>query len=494
MSNALNPYMQGKQAGMARPYAQIQSGGKVGVDALMAARQANAMTPTVTQGRNVQMVNIDPARDIRATADANRLDLRARMNNDAAMDMEAYRQQSSDARALTNNEFNAEQNSLNRELDRQQLEAQLENNRILQAGQQEYQGREKQLDREFEASESDKRIGANLEALGISNEHAKVMQGLDISSREKMTFEELNTRVDLANKEIALKEKEIQSRITMLEKELKVRVSEGKANRKSDKDLQDARITSGEKEGAANRASAEKEGAANRDTQVQINDSKITSSEKINTANNQTQEDINTANNQNRLDVGKQSQLASIKEAQENLKFKREELQAMKDLKKAERDDKYAQSQAFGSTVARANERWTKWQTQGREEYRRQRENAYMNKYGMQAIQAITGGRDGSIKTESGMLRPTKPDRNGNEVMNEVWVERARSMILMDATQRSSYSAEVDRAVEQRDQANYRMWEAYQTTSAKAGIPTQSLTPLTPNPGGGVLIQKGKTY
>jgi hypothetical protein len=244
----------------------------------MAARQANAMTPTVTQGRNVQMVNIDPARDIRATADANRLDLRARMNNDAAMDMEAYRQQSSDARALTNNEFNAEQNSLNRELDRQQLEAQLENNRILQAGQQEYQGREKQLDREFEASESDKRIGANLEALGISNEHAKVMQGLDISSREKMTFEELNTRVDLANKEIALKEKEIQSRITMLEKELKVRVSEGKANRKSDKDLQDARITSGEKEGAANRASAEKEGAANRDTQVQINDSKITSS------------------------------------------------------------------------------------------------------------------------------------------------------------------------------------------------------------------------
>lgn len=493
MQNALNPYMQGRQAGMARPYAQIQSGGKIGVDALMAARQANAITPTVTQGRNVQMVDIDPARDIRATADANRLDLRARMNNDATMDMESYRQQSQDARALTNNEFNAEQNALNRELSRKQLEAQLENNRILQDTRLLSEGKEKQLDREFQASESDKRIGANLEALGISNEHAKVMQGLDINSREKMTFEELNTRVDLANKEIALKEKEIQSRITMLEKELNVRVSEGDKSRASEKELQDARIASGEKEGAANRASAEKEGAANRATQVQINASKITSSEKINDANNQTQRDITTANNQNRLDVGKQSQLASLREVQENLKFKRDELQAMKDIKKAERDDKYAQSQAFGSTVARANEVWNKWQTQGREDYRAQRENAYMNKYGAQAIMEIEGGGDGSIKTESGVLRPTKPDRNGNEVMNEVWIERARSMILMDPTQRSRYSAEVDRAVDERDRANHRIWEAYQTTSAKAGIPTQSLTPLTPNPGG-APINPNKVY
>lgn len=444
--------------GMNRPYAQIQSGGKVGVDQLMAARQANAITPTVTQGRNVQMVDIDPAKDIRANAEANRLDLRARMNNDANMDMERFRQNTMDERALVNNQFTAEQNDLNRELQKRQLDAQLENNRLLQDSKQTFQGEESEKQRNFLATESDKKLAADMEALGIRNEHALTMQGLDISSREKLTFEELNTRVDIANKEITLREKEIQSRITMLEKELNVKVSEGDKDRKAEKENQTARIESAEKEGAANR---------------------------------ETQTDLNTANNQNRLDVGKQSQLASLKELQQNLKFKRDELKAMKDIKKAERDDKYAQSQAFGATVARANENWQKWETQGKADYRTQKEEAYMNKYGVQAIVEIQNGGDGSIITESGTLSPTKPDRNGNEVMNEQWIERARSMILMDATQRSVYSAEVDRAVEKRDETNYNIWAAYQTTSARNGIPTQSLTPLTP---GNSPINPNKVY
>jgi hypothetical protein len=380
------------------------------------------------------------------------------MNNDANMDMERFRQETMDERALVNNQFTSEQNDLNRELQKRQLDAQLENNRLLQKGQQEFQGQESQKQRNFLATESDKKIASDMEALGIRNEHASAMQGLDISSREKLTFEELNTRVDIANKEIALREKEIQSRISMLEKELNVKASEGDKNRQAEKENQAARIASGEKEGAANR---------------------------------KTQTDLNTANNQNRLDVGKQSQLASLKELQQNLKFKRDELQAMKDIKKAERDDKYAQSQAFGSTVARANETWQKWETQGKADFRTQKENAYMNKYGMQAIQAIQGGGDGAIQTESGVLQPTIQDRNGNEVMNPQWIERARSMILMDATQRSVYSAEVDRAVEKRDETNYNIWAAYQTTSAKAGIPTQSTTPLTP---GSSPINPNKVY
>ena len=458
MANALNPYMQGRQMGMNRPYAQINSGGKVGVDQLMAARQANAINPTVTQGRNVQMVNIDPAKDIRASADANRLDLRARMNNDAAMDMERFRQQTMDERALFNNQFTAEQNELNRELQKRQLDATLENNRLLQDSKQTFQGKESQKQREFLASESDKKIGADMEALGMRNDFAMKLAEFEGGIRTAINDKQLSTQVSLAEKEIALKEKEIQSRITMLEKELSVKVSEGDKNRKADKELQDARIASGEKEGAANR---------------------------------KTQTDINTANNQNRLAVGKQSQLASLNELKENLAFKRQELKAMQDMKQAELDDKYAQSQAFGATVARANENWQKWETQGKADYRKQKENAYMNKYGMQAIQAIQGGGDGSIQTQSGVLQPTIQDRNGNEVMNPQWVERARSMILMDATQRSVYSAEVDRAVEQRDQANYRIWEAYQTTSAKAGIPTQSTTPLTPGNSG---INPNKVY
>lgn len=466
--NALNPYMQGRQAGTARPYAPIQAGGKIGVDALMAARQANAITPTVTQGRNVQKINIDPARDIRATGDANRLDLRARMNNDATMDMEAMRQTSQDARALTNNEFTAGQNNLNRKLEKQQLEAQHENNRLLQKG----QFSENQKDRTFEASESDKRIDADLERLGISNTHAKDMQGLDITSREKMTYAELNTRVGIANKQLDLQLKELNEKIALEEKKLTSQETQSDKDRTSRENMQGKEIKSAEG----------------------MQDERIESAEGEGNANRKTQEDINSANNANRVAVGKQSDLASLNRMKEELTFKRSELKAMQDIKKAERDDKFAQGQAFGATVARKNEDWSKWQTQGKAEYRQSAEDSYMNKFGVGAIQTIQNGGDGTIDTPNGPLKPMIPDRTGQMIINPAWVNVARNKILQDPTQRSTYAAEVDRRVDRRDEANYRIWEAYQTTSARNGIPTQSTTPLTPSPGRGVPIQQGKTY
>ena len=114
-----------------------------------------------------------------------------------------------------------------------------------------------------------------------------------------------------------------------------------------------------------------------------------------------------------------------------------------------------------------------------------------MNKFGVGAIQAIQNGGDGTIDTPNGPLKPMIPDRTGQMIINPAWVNVARNKILQDPTQRSTYYNEVDQRVKSRDDANYRIWEAYQTTSARNGIPTQSTTPLTP---GGSAINPNKVY
>lgn len=210
--NALNPYMQGRQMGMNRPYAPIQAGAKVGVDQLMANRQANALTPTRTQGQNTQLVNIDPAKDIRATADANRLDLRAQMNNDAAMDTERFRQETMDARAIRNNEFTEEQNKLNRELERQQLEAQLDNQRIMQEAL--FKSREELQDdaQDFQMSIEEKRLANSLKLAGVNSKNAIELAQIRGGFQIAATTAELGQRAEEAREKIKIMRAELKQK------------------------------------------------------------------------------------------------------------------------------------------------------------------------------------------------------------------------------------------------------------------------------------------
>ena len=231
MQNALNPYMQGRQAGMARPYAQIQSGGKVGVDALMAARQANAITPTVTQGRNVQMVNIDPARDIRANTDANRLDLRARMNNDATMDMETLRQDRSDSRSASNNEFSATENALNRTAQADEAEATRANTRVLQKGLFSHQSSEGGLDRTHSLSIEDKRLANALKLAGVNSDNAIEIATIRGGIAIAQTTAELGMRSEEAAQRFKIVRKELKDRKAQSDADRTSREGEGKKDR-----------------------------------------------------------------------------------------------------------------------------------------------------------------------------------------------------------------------------------------------------------------------
>jgi hypothetical protein len=421
MSNALNPYMQGKQAGMARPYAQIQSGGKVGVDALMAARQANAMTPTVTQGRNVQMVNIDPARDIRATADANRLDLRARMNNDAAMDMEAYRQQSSDARALTNNEFTAEQNKLNRELDEQQLEAQLANTRVLQGALFNQQSGESQKDRLHSLSIEDKRLANTLQIAGVNSENAIELATIRGGIAIAQTTAELGQRAA-----------EAAQRFKVARKELKAR-----------KDQSDADRTSRESEAAADR-SASLQGIAMRGAYSM---------------------------------AGK---AMDFEIAEAELEWREKMFNAEHTLKKREFKLKETARDAFSDSAGAVVAEYDKWQSTGSKTMTENLRNQWVRTHGVNY--ARQGNLEGGVNLKDAQGNILTPFTGKSGRLDQKWVNAL--FASLDDNAKSHYSSSVTDVVTARDREFSNLLMRYLGSAAASGtsvnIPPNSLQPRQP--------------
>lgn len=421
MQNALNPYMQGRQAGMARPYAQIQSGGKIGVDALMAARQANAITPTVTQGRNVQMVDIDPARDIRATADANRLDLRARMNNDAAMDMESYRQQSQDARALTNNEFNAEQNRLNRELDERQLEAQLANTRVLQKGLFSQQSGESQKDRTHSLSIEDKRLANALQIAGVNSENAIELATIRGGIAIAQTTAELGQRAA-----------EAAQRFKVARKELKARKSQSDADRTSRESVAEA-DRSAALQGTAMRGAYSMAGKA---MDFEIAEAELAWRERMFNAEH---------------------------------KLKKREFK----LKEGARDN-FAES--AGAVVAE----YDKWQSTGSKTMTEDLRNQWVRTHGLSY--ARQGNLEGGVNLKDAQGNTVTPFTGKSGKLDQNWVNAL--FASLDDNAKSHYSSSVTDVVTARDREFSNLLMRYLGSAAASGasvnIPPNSLQPKQP--------------
>lgn len=432
MQNALNPYMQGRQAGMARPYAQIQSGGKIGVDTLMAARQANAITPTVTQGRNVQMVNIDPARDIRATADANRLDLRARMNNDAAMDMEAYRQESQDARALTNNEFTREQNKLNRELDKRQLEAQLDNTRVLQKGLFSQQSAESELDRTHSLSVEDKRLASALKIAGVNSENAIELAGIRGGIAIAQTTAELGQRA------VEAKEK-----FTIMRKELRDRKAESKADR-----------TSRETQAGADRTSRETQAEADRNAALQ-----------------------GTAMRGAYSMAGKAMDLEM---AEKELDWREKMFDAEHKLKKREFKLKEDARDNFAESAGAVVAEYDKWQRTGSKTMTEDLRNQWVRSHGISYARQsnIMGG----VNLEDANGNTVTPFTGKSGKLDQNWVNAL--FATLDDNARSHYSSSVTDVVTARDREFQTLLMRYLGSAATSGtsvnIPPNSLQPRQP--------------
>jgi hypothetical protein len=450
MADALNPYMAGRQMGVGRQYAPIQSGGGMSAAQFMAANQANALTPRQTMGRNVEMIDIDPAVDIRRTAENNRLDLRARMDNDA---------RARDARL--NREFQGKENEASRALQAEQNRLEREQNLLLQernqsfekwmqSDRQNFQGGQNDLNRAHEVSLVNQRLQGDLQKIGIQNDFAEKITILEGDIRSAQTDKELEAKFKMLDKEIEQQNKDLDARISMFNKEQERIQSEGAANRKSQESMQTERIEATSREGELNRQSTEK---------------------------------INSENNNNRLLVERMGQLGQMERLKEELTFKREEMNSLKELKKAELDDKYSNSQAFGATVARQNERWDKWDIGGgRESFRRSVEDQFFNEQGIGIIAGLTGGTGAIDAGDGKTIEPMKRGRDGKEYLNPLWVSKAKQLMQTDNNAKASYYGAVTQRVNERESSLFKTWSAYQDAAARNGIPVQSVNPLTPNP------------
>ena len=210
--NALSPFMQGRSMGVTRPYTPIQSGGQMSTEALMAYNNANALRPTQTQGRNNTLVNVDPAFDIRANSEANRMDLREKMSQDASM-----------ARELSRQEHGASEGVLNRAAQQDATNAQMAHTQAMQDAMLTFRGQEGQAGRTHEKGLQDDAIASRekialdetakrLELAGLNNTAAKELAGIRGSWSRATNWDSVNANYQQGMARIKAMEKDTDNR------------------------------------------------------------------------------------------------------------------------------------------------------------------------------------------------------------------------------------------------------------------------------------------
>lgn len=197
--NALNSsYMEGRSMGMAKPYAQIQSGAQMGPRELLAYNNANTLGPIQQrQARNNALVNVDPAFDIRENSQQNRMDLREKMGQDASLE-----------RQLQQQVFTADQGEKNRQATREATEAQMKSTAALQAGMLQSREREGQAGRQSAERMATQEISSRMTVAGLDRSSAESIANLRGQISRANNWESVNATYQTAMARITQMEKD----------------------------------------------------------------------------------------------------------------------------------------------------------------------------------------------------------------------------------------------------------------------------------------------
>lgn len=435
MSNALNPFMAGRQMGVSRPYAQIKAGGGMSPAQFNALNLSNTINPRQVQLVQSQFQNIDPASDVRRQYVEDRSDLRQNMINQANA-LEGDKQR----------DFQAEQGALNRASTEKLTDAQLRNAIALEdlriAGRKDLQDDAQA----FTLTRDQKLADQQLKLAGVNNE-------------ARFRIAQFNGEISRANTTDTLRSLESRhsQTIDVQLKDLNQRLVEVKA-----------KIASSEKI-ASDRNETQKEIAtAGNESRERMATQSVTAQKEIAAAGNESREKIA----EGRLEAERARIQLGIDELTHRKNIDGHNINIKKaELELRENAQQYSQAQRiqFGQDVARAQQEYADFRNNKLPRIREQKRDQWIRDNGF----AIANANPEAFVDADGNKLRERIGASGR--MNPLWMRKVMEITSGDQYYSASFKASVDDYIQKLESEHLSILAGYQRFAASAGIPMQPI-------------------